>query len=69
MLQRFHPTEKRSICPVTFYQQVSAVRKKLYQAGIDTARYEIAWSLVIIDSEAAYQRALEEPEKNIPLTI
>ena len=48
---------------VTFYQQASAVRKKLYQAGIDTARYEIAWSLVIIDSEAAYQRALEEPEK------
>ena len=46
---------------VTHYQHVSAVRKKMYLlAGIDTARYEIDGTLVILDSEMAYQPSVEQ---------
>ena len=48
---------------VTCYQQVSAVRKKLHQAGIDVARYENDGILLILDSEAAYRPASEEAGK------
>src|ERR687898_3255175 len=46
---------------VTHYQPVSAVRKKMYLlAGIDTARYEKDGTLVILDSEMAYQPSVEQ---------
>ena len=48
---------------VTYYQQVSAVRKRLHLSGIDAARYENEGTLVILDSEMAYQRNLEESAK------
>jgi hypothetical protein len=48
---------------VTYYQPVSAVRKKLHLSGIDAARYENEGTLVILDSEMAYQRNLEESAK------
>jgi hypothetical protein len=48
---------------VTYYQQVSAVRKKLQLSGIDAARYENEGTLVILDSETAYQTNLEESTK------
>lgn len=48
---------------VTYYQRVSAVRKKLHLSGIDTARYENDGTLVILDSETAYQTNLEESAK------
>jgi hypothetical protein len=48
---------------VTYYQQVSAVRKKMYTAGIDAARYENDGTMVILDSETAYNPDLEESEK------
>jgi hypothetical protein len=48
---------------VTYYQEVSAVRKKMYIAGIDAARYEDDGTIVIVDSETAYQPNLEESEK------
>jgi hypothetical protein len=48
---------------VTYYQHVSAVRKKMHLAGIETARYENDGTLVILDSETAYQPALEEGAK------
>jgi hypothetical protein len=48
---------------VTYYQQVSAVRKKLHLSGIDTVRYENEGTLVILDSETAYQPNLEESAK------
>src|SRR5215211_5377138 len=46
---------------VTHYQHASAVRKKMYLlAGIDTARYENDGTLVILDSEMAYQPSVEQ---------
>jgi hypothetical protein len=48
---------------VTYYQEVSAVRKKMYIAGIDAARYENDGTMIIVDSETAYQPNLEESEK------
>jgi hypothetical protein len=45
---------------VTYYQHVSAVRKKMYLAGIDAARYENDGILVILDSEIAYLPTLEQ---------
>ena len=48
---------------VTYYQQVSAVRKKLHLSGIDAVRYENEGMLVILDSETAYQPNLEESAK------
>ena len=46
---------------VTHYQHVSAVRKKMYLlAGIDAAGYEIDGTLVILDSEIAYQPSVEQ---------
>jgi hypothetical protein len=48
---------------VTYYQRVSAVRKKLHLSGIDAVRYENEGTLVILDSETAYQRSLEESAK------
>ena len=48
---------------VTYYQQVSAVRKKMYMGGIDAARYENDDTLVILDSEKAYQSNLVESKK------
>ena len=47
----------------TCYQPVSAVRKKLHLSGIDAVRYENEGTLVILDSETAYQRNLEESTK------
>jgi hypothetical protein len=48
---------------VMYYQQVSAVRKKMHLAGIDVARHENDCTLLILDSETAYQPALEEGAK------
>lgn len=49
---------------VTHYQDVSVVRKKMHLlAGIDTARYENDDTLVILDSEMAYQPSVEQPGK------
>ena len=48
---------------LTYYQQVSAVRKKMQLAGIDAARYENDGALIILDSETVYQPTLEENEK------
>ena len=48
---------------LTYYQQVSAVRKKMQLAGIDAVRYENDGALIILDSETAYQPTLEESEK------
>ena len=48
---------------VTYYQQVSTVRKKLHLSGIDAVRYENEGMLVILDSETAYQPNLEESAK------
>jgi len=46
---------------VTHYQHVSVVRKKMYLlAGIDAAGYEIDGTLVILDSEMAYQPSVEQ---------
>jgi hypothetical protein len=54
---------------VTNYQEVSAVRKKMNIAGIDTARYENNGTLIIVDSEKAYQPNLEESEKKYDIHI
>jgi hypothetical protein len=54
---------------VTYYQQVSAVRKKLHLSGIDAARYENEGTLVILDSETAYQPNLEESAKYNIITL
>jgi hypothetical protein len=54
---------------VTYYQQVSAVRKKLHLSGIDAARYENEGTLVILDSETAYQTNLEESTKYNIMTL
>jgi hypothetical protein len=44
----------------TYYQTVSEVRNKLrLLGGIDTARYENNGTLVVLDSEAAYQPSVE----------
>ena len=44
----------------TYYQPVSKVRNKLHLlGGIDTARYENNGTLVVLDSEAAYQPSVE----------
>lgn len=48
---------------VIYYQQVSAARKKMQLAGIDAAKYENDGTLIILDSETAYQPTLEEKEK------
>jgi hypothetical protein len=48
---------------VTHYQHVSAVRKRMYLAGIDATRYENDGTLVILDSEMAYQPTLEQGAK------
>jgi hypothetical protein len=48
---------------VTYYKQVSTVRKKLHLSGIDAVRYENEGMLVILDSETAYQPNLEESAK------
>jgi|SRR5919204_5780695 hypothetical protein len=45
---------------VTHYQHASAVRKKMYLAGIDAARYENDGTLVILDSEMAYRPSVEQ---------
>jgi hypothetical protein len=46
---------------VTHYQQDSVVRKKMnLLAGIDTASYEDDGTLVILDSERAYQPSVEQ---------
>ena len=45
---------------VTHYQHISAVRKKMYLAGIDPARYENDGTLLILDSEIAYQPISEQ---------
>ena len=54
---------------VTYYQQVSVVRKKLLLSGIDAARYENDGALVILDSETAYQTDLEEESSKYNIII
>jgi hypothetical protein len=54
---------------VTYYQHVSVVRKKMYLAGIDAARYENDGILVILDSEMAYQPTLEQTATYNIITI
>lgn len=48
---------------LTFYQQVSAVRKKMQLAGINAERYENDGALMILDFETVYQPILEENER------
>jgi hypothetical protein len=46
---------------VTHYQHVSVVRKKMnLLAGIDISRYENDGTLIILDSEMAYQPSVEQ---------
>ena len=45
---------------VSHYQHVSVVRKKIYLTGFNAATYENDGSLVILDSEIAYQPASEQ---------
>jgi MEDS: MEthanogen/methylotroph, DcmR Sensory domain len=45
---------------VTHYQHISAVRKKMCLAGIDPARYENDGTLLILDSDKAYQPISEQ---------
>jgi hypothetical protein len=45
---------------VTHYQHISAVRKKMHLAGIDTERHEKQGKLAIIDSQIAYQTTLQQ---------
>jgi MEDS: MEthanogen/methylotroph, DcmR Sensory domain len=53
--------ERKEIFVVaTHYQHIYAVRKKMYLAGIDAARYENDGTLVILDSETAYQPTSEQ---------
>jgi hypothetical protein len=48
----------------TYYQPVSEVRNKLHLlGGIDTASYENNGTLVVLDSEAAYQPSVEHTGK------
>jgi hypothetical protein len=56
---------------LTYYQDVSLVRKKMHLlAGIDTARYENDGTLVILDSEMAYQPSVEQPgRRNIIIIL
>lgn len=54
---------------VTYYQRVSAVRKKLHLSGIDVGRYENEGTLVILDSEMAYQPNLEEESAKYNIII
>jgi MEDS: MEthanogen/methylotroph, DcmR Sensory domain len=44
----------------THRQPISTVREKMYQAGIDAARYENESTLVILDSEMAYVSTWEQ---------
>ena len=48
---------------VTHYQHISAVRKKMYLAGIDPARYENDGTLLILDSDKAYQPISEQTSR------
>ena len=43
----------------TYYQDVSQVKKKLKTAGIDVPKYEGNGTLLILDSEIAYQNAMK----------
>ena len=63
MLQTFILEREEIFILVTHYQHTSVVRKKLQLTGIETSRYENNGSLVILDSEAAYQQTLEENEE------
>ena len=46
---------------LTYYQHVSAVRKKMHLlAGIDAAKYEDDGTVVILDSETAYKATVEQ---------
>jgi hypothetical protein len=50
---------------LTYYQHVSAVRKKMHLlAGIDAAKYEDDGTLVILDSEKAYRASVEQTRRN-----
>ena len=52
---------KETFVLVTHYQHVSSVRKKIdLLAGIETPRYENDGTLVILDSEIAYQPSVEQ---------
>jgi hypothetical protein len=55
---------------VTFYQHMSAVRKKIYLlAGDKVAKYENGDMLVILDSQMAYQPSVEQPGRYNITTI
>lgn len=50
---------------LTYYQHVSAVRKKMHLlAGIDAAKYEDDGTLVILDSEKAYKSSVEQTRRD-----
>jgi hypothetical protein len=53
---------------LTYYQQVSAVRKKMQLAGIDAARYENDGALIILDSQE-HTSQLWKKMKNTVLLI
>jgi hypothetical protein len=54
---------------VTHYQHISAVRKKMYLAGIDPARYENDGTLLILDSDIAYQPMSEQTSRYKIMTL
>lgn len=50
---------------LTYYQHVSAVRKKMHLlAGIDAAKYEDCGTLVILDSEKAYKSSVKQTRRD-----
>ncbi len=50
---------------LTYYQHVSAVRKKMHLlAGINAAKYEDDGALVILDSEEAYRASVEQTRRD-----
>ena len=55
---------------LTYYQHVSAVRKKMrLLTGIDATKYEDDGTLVILDSEMAYQPSVEQNGRRNIITI
>ena len=55
---------------LTYYQHVSAVRKKMHLlAGIDAAKYEDDGTVVILDSETAYKASVERTGRDNFITI
>src|SRR5918994_778687 len=63
MLQRFHFQEKRNNCPCHVPSAGFCSKKKMYATGINATRYENDETIVILDSETAYNPNLDKSEK------